>query len=301
MSLISMHSKKSSPRTSETGFTLIEVLISLFILVLIGVTTSKAVIDAAQLKEVLKDETEFSSEYRTSMGFIERDLNQIFNPRWFLSADLIPLDPYNPPPVTQTQTGATPPLTPEAINKFLKGYAFQSFEYWGAVLDNTGIRPSRFKGDEKSMSFITASHTRIYQQKKESIYAKVKYELIKQPPNPNLNDAQNAKLSGLYALMKTENTRAFELEEPKDANYSTEYLVLGNIKNFKISYYKAGEKSSVKNWDSDGAPVKAQDAKGKFPEAIEIELSLQALNGRTLDSKVLFKLETPNDVLPKTY
>ncbi len=283
---------------NNKGFTLIEVLITLFILVLIGVTTSKAVIDAANLKEVLKDETEFSSEYRTSITFLERDLDQIFNPRWFLSADMKPIDPYNPPPVTQLPAGSTqiPVLTPEAINKFLKGYAYQSFEYWGAVLDPTGIRPSRFKGDDKSMSFVTASHTRIYQQKKESIYAKVKYELIKQPFNSNLNKEQNDKLADLHALIKTENTHAFELEEPKDAKYATEYLVLNNIKKFSIAYYKAGEKSSVKTWDSD-----AQETKGVFPEAIEIELTIQAPNGRMMDSKVLFKLETPNNVLPKTY
>ena len=283
---------------NNKGFTLIEVLITLFILVLIGVTTSKAVIDAANLKEVLKDETEFSSEYRTSITFLERDLDQIFNPRWFLSADMKPIDPYNPPPVTQLPAGSTqiPVLTPEAINKFLKGYAYQSFEYWGAVLDPTGIRPSRFKGDDKSMSFVTASHTRIYQQKKESIYAKVKYELIKQPFNSNLNKEQNDKLADLHALIKTENTHAFELEEPKDAKYATEYLVLNNIKKFSIAYYKAVEKSSVKTWDSD-----AQETKGVFPEAIEIELTIQAPNGRMMDSKVLFKLETPNNVLPKTY
>ncbi|NDG85595.1 MAG: hypothetical protein EBX52_11260, partial [Proteobacteria bacterium] len=40
-------------------------MISLFILVLIGTTTSKAVVDAAKLKEVLRDETDFSSEFRT--------------------------------------------------------------------------------------------------------------------------------------------------------------------------------------------------------------------------------------------
>jgi prepilin-type N-terminal cleavage/methylation domain-containing protein len=281
------------------GFTLIEVMISLFILVLIGVTTSKAVLDAAKLKEVLKDETEFSSEYRTSMGFIERDLNQVFNPRWLLPAGQKPFDPYAQP-VPQlpgsAQINTTKVLPPDELNRYLKGFAFQTFEYWGMVYDQTGIRPSRFKGNDHSFSFVSASHTRIYQQKRESIYAKVKYELGPQAPNPNLNREQNEKLKGLSSLIKTENTRAFELTEPKDAPYINYYTILNNIKRFKVSYYKTGEKDPVTSWDSD-----AVDTKGIFPEAVEIEVSLQGPNERTMDAKILFKLETPNDVLPLTY
>ena len=297
---VKLQNKKSHSRVGNThGFTLIEVMIALFIMVLIGVTTSKAVVDAAKLKEVLKDETEFSSEFRTSIGFIERDLNQVFNPRWLLSPDLKPMDPYAQPaqPVAGAPTPTAPVMTPTEINQKLKGTAFQAFEYWGAILDQTGIRPSRFKGTDNSMSFVAADHARIYQQKRESIYSKVKYELIPQPENPNLNKEQNAKLKGLKALTKTENTRAFELEEPsKEAAYVNQYVILNNIQKIQFYYYKLGEKDPVKSWDSEST-----EQKGIFPEAVEIEVTLKAPNDRTLDSKILFKLETPNDVLPKTY
>ena len=97
--------------------------------------------------------------------------------------------------------------------------------------------------------------------------------------------------------MKSENTRAFELEEaPKDATYVNHYVILNNIQKIQFYYYKLGEKEPVKAWDSE-----AQDQKGIFPEAVEIEVSIKAPNDRTLDSKILFRLETPNDVLPKTY
>jgi prepilin-type N-terminal cleavage/methylation domain-containing protein len=283
---------------NSKGFTLIEVMISLFVLVLIGVTTSKAVLDAAKLKEVLKDETEFSSEVRTSMTFIERDLNQIFNPRMLLPPDQIQYDQFAQPTTNGNPAGVGAPtlLPPDQLNRFLRGYAFQSFNYWGAVYDQTGIRPSRFKGDESSFSFVAASHNRIYQQKKESIYAKIKYSLSPQAQNPNLNKEQNEKLKGLKSLIKTENTRAFELEDPKEAPYINYYTVLNNIKNFRIGYFKRGEKDAVRTWDSD-----AIETRGLFPEAVEIEVTLQAPNDRTTDSKILFKLETPNNVLPRTY
>jgi len=281
------------------GFTLIEVMISLFVLVLIGVTTSKAVLDAAKLKEVLKDETDFASEFRTSMGFIERDLDQVFNPRWLLPPDQKQIDPYAQPNVTNTTPGTVskvPAMSPDQLNRYLNGTAFQAYEYWDPVYDATGIRASRFKGDETSFSFVSASHTRIYQQKRESIYAKVKYSLEPQPSDPNLTREQNEKFSHLSALVKTENTHAFELEEPKDAPYVNHYLVLNHIKKLTVAYYKAGETEPVKEWDSD-----AVDTKGLFPEAVEITLSLVGPKDRTMDAKILFKLETPNDLLPITY
>jgi prepilin-type N-terminal cleavage/methylation domain-containing protein len=282
------------------GFTLIEVMIALFILVMIGTTTSKAVIDAAKLKEVLKDETEFSSEFRTSTLFIERDLSQIFNPRWFLASDFKPLDPYNPPPPPPPpapgQRPSLPVLGIDEINRRTRGRGFQPSEFWGPILDPSGIRASRFKGKETELSFVAASHVRIYQSKKESIYAKVKYELVRQEPNPNLTAEQNQKHANLYSLIKIENTRAFEMDEPKEAPDLHSYVILNNVKKLKFSFYKFGEKEPVREWDSESS-----DQKGKFPASVEMEVTLVGPEDRVMDSKVLFNLETPNDVLPKTY
>ena len=286
---------------SESGFTLIEVLIALFILVLIGTLTATTVINAAKLREILRDETEFASEFRTSVSFIERDLSQVFNPRWFLSADLKPLDPYNNNPVVAPPTapaGVAAPkvLSIEEIIRKTHGTAFQSSDYWGAVLDPSGIRPSRFKGKNDSFSFISASHLRIYQQKRESIYAKVKYELVRQPKNANLSDEQNAKFASLQALVKTENPRAFDSEDPKDAPYVNHYVILNNIKKIKFTYFKKDEKDPVNEWDSDST-----DHKGVFPNAVQMDVTIAGPKDRILDEKLLFILETPNDVLPKTY
>ncbi len=303
MSSISLKNKRIRI-SNEQGFTLIEVMIALFILVMIGMTTSKAVIDAANLKEVLKDETEFASEFRTSTGFIERDLNQVFNPRWFLGADLKPLDPYNqqqPAPITSGTPvpGQRPPsISIDEITRRTKGMAFQTYDFWGPLLDASGIRASRFKGTDSSMSFVSSSHLRIYSQKRESIYSKIKYELIKQPTNPNLTKEQNEKFASLYALVKIENPRAFDLEDPKDANYVETYIVLNNIKKLSFRYFKRDEKEPVKEWDSEG---QEEGQKRAFPLAVEMTVNLIGPKDRTMDATVMFYLETPNDILPKTY
>lgn len=307
MNLISLSSNNLCLNRAKLGFTLIEVMIALFILVMIGTTTSKAVIDAAKLKEVLKDETDFASEFRTGFAFIERDLNQVFNPRWFLPADLKPLDPFNQTQASAASTSGTssagagaptkpPVLSIEEITRRTKGAGFQTFDYWGPILDPSGIRSSRFQGKDSSMSFVSASHTRIYQQKRESIYAKVRYELIKQPSNPNLTKEQNDKYSSLQALVKVENTRAFELEDQKDSPYVNRYVILNYIKKIKFSYFKRDDKEAKREWDSEGS-----ETKGIFPSAVQVEVTLVGPKDRTLDATVLFNLETPNDLLPKTY
>lgn len=281
-------------RTRDAGFTLLEVMISLFILVMIGTVVSKAVIEAARLKEMLREETDFSSEFRTSTSFIERDLSQIFNPRWFLPPDLKPIDPYAPPPVPAK--GLPTPLSPDEINRRTRGTAFEAFAFWGPVLESSGIRASRFTGKETEMSFVTASHVRVYQMKKESIYAKVRYLLVPQEPDPNLSKEQNERLSGLYSLIKIENTRAFETAEPKEAPYLNTYTILTRIKKLRFQYLRGDEKEPFREWDS-----QTTEPKGIFPNAVEMEVSILGPQDRVLDSKILFYLETPNDVLPKTY
>ncbi len=273
------------------GFTLLEVMIALFILVMIGTTTSKAVIDAARLKEVLKDETEFYGEFRTSVGFIERDLAQVFNPRWFLAPDHQKLDFFGGSQTRTTgQEDPIPKLGVDEIVRRTRGTASQTFEFWGPVLDASGIRASRFQGKEDRFSFISASHARIYQMKKESIYSKIRYEVVR------AGSSSGDKTSGLLVLNKVENTRPFELEEPREGNYVQTYMILGNIKKIRFSYHKAGEKDGKPDWDSETA-----DRPGSFPASVEMEVTLVGPKERVLEERVRFNLETPNELLPKTY
>jgi prepilin-type N-terminal cleavage/methylation domain-containing protein len=283
--------------SDRKGFTLLEVMISLFILVMIGTTTSKAVIDAARLKEILKDETEFYGEFRTSTGFIERDLAQVFNPRWFLPPDHQKLDFFGGSQVRLTdQADPIPKIGVDEIVRRTRGTASQSFEYWGPVLDASGIRASRFQGKEDRFSFVAASHARIYQMKKESIYSKIRYEVVRQGPNPNLTKEENDKAAGLLSLNKIENTRPFELEEPREAPHLQSYLILSNIKKIRFTYFKAGDKDGKPDWDSETA-----EPPGSFPATVQMEVTLIGPKDRILEERVRFNLETPNELLPKTY
>lgn len=66
-------------QTTKTGFTLLEILVSLFILTIIGVliTTAMAVMVRAQDKIEIKNHTLIDTQFAISM--LERDLHQIIN------------------------------------------------------------------------------------------------------------------------------------------------------------------------------------------------------------------------------
>jgi len=103
-------------------------------------------------------------------------------------------------------------------------------------------------------------------------------------------------MSGYKALVKIENTHAFEIEDKKDVPYLNTYVILNNIKSIKFTYYKKDDKDSVKEWDSESTELK-----WIFPTAVQMEVSIAGPKDRTMDEKILFNLETPNDVLPSTY
>jgi hypothetical protein len=132
--------------------------------------------------------------------------------------------------------------------------------------------------------------------KKESTYSKIRYEAVRQGANPALSKEENDRLSGLYALYKVENTRPFELEEPREAPYIQSYLILKNIKKIRFTYRKPEDKDGKPDWDSESA-----EPKGSFPATVEMEVTLLGPKDRVLEEKVRFNLETPNDLLPKTY
>lgn len=276
-------SNSSTPH--QDGFTLIEVLVVLFILVLIGTMMAQAIVDAGKLRLTLTQETEFANELRTSLQVIERDVSQSFNPRWILPSRLQPLDPYNPPQPSQGNENKNSDLIPatiEEINNRTRGEAFKTTEYWGPVLAPSGIRAARFLGDENSFSFISASHVKVYKEKKESIYAKIKYFLNKDQ------------------LIKRVNTRAFDLNDPKilsqDTPYLQDYTLLTQILSLKFSYYSKKNAGFVKTWDSE-----SQELKWQYPESIEMTFTLKGPGGKEVTQTVDLKMEAPEDALPQTY
>jgi len=256
------------------GFTLIEVLIALAIFAWIGIFVYRFTTQAHQIGNVINNEGDFYNEVRLSMNILEQDIEMMFSPEMILRWNWKPADP---------------DAIRSKLGPYLEGLELRSTDYWNAVVHESGVRPSRFQGDEKSMSFITASHVRIYKDAPESVFARVRYELRadKFPPEG---------VEGTQVLVKMISADAFSLDDTDKEKFKI-YPLLSGIKKFRVKYYQKEKDNWSNSWDSDSS-----DYKDKLPDAVQVELEVTRSIKLSFDGLYQFKLELPlNDGFPTSF
>src|SRR3954470_4695672 len=93
-------SRRIQPRNnSEAGFTLLEVLISMVILMFIGIAISQMTTKTFELRDVLSNEGDFYNGIRLSMQIIQRDVALMYSP-------VLILPDYPKQPTTPGQPGS---------------------------------------------------------------------------------------------------------------------------------------------------------------------------------------------------
>ncbi len=261
----------------QLGFTLIEVLISMTILAFISLGIYQATVQTFRLRDSLNNEGDFFNAIRLSMSILERDLALIYTP--------VSLVPRRPTP------GAT--SAPAALNFNPNGPSFQNpdlaraSEFWGAAIDATGLRPSRFQGTETKLLFVSATHQRIYRDSPESEIVKIKYDL-------RLNDQGEGDLAGTQMLVKSASPNAFVEDERKDKS-QIDYPLLRGIKSWKFRYYRREKDQWSSNWDSD-----KEETKNLYPDLIEVKLEVVGRSQLSFDGIYRFRPEVPLNGLAPT-
>ena len=277
---------KSLNRTHlrNEGFTLIEVLISIFLLVVISLGIYKATSETYKLRDVLSAEADFYGGIRLSMNVMDHDISMIYTPKLSLApSTLKKTDPNSVPASNPTPpSGGTTPdlLDSEDQQAIVVGDREKGTLYWTSVLDKTGVRMSRFIGKENSMSFISVSNLRVYKDSRESVFAKIAFEL---------SDDKNSEpeLQNTKTLVKRINSNAFAIEQDDD-NYTRRYPILQGIQNIKFSYYNHDKDSWTTSWDSDSA-----DYKGLYPDLIKVELKVIGPQNLHFEGLYKFRPEIP--------
>lgn len=255
--------RSAFPSRSNSGFTLIEVMIAMAILAFISFGSYLATIETYKLRDSLSTEGDFYNSIRLSVGIIQRDVSLIYSP--ISSVDLSAKDPNNPNP--------TPPPN-------LSGDAMQTFPFWSPVILPSGLRPSRFVGSTDKMSFISLSHHRIYKDSPESEFAKISYEL---------RSDSNKDYSGAQMLIRTESPNAFAREENKDPMSRTDDILHG-IKKWTYSYSQRDGNTwkTFRDWDSD-----REETKNIFPDMIEVKIEVVGPNKQKFEGNYKFRPEIP--------
>jgi len=258
--------------SNKRGFTLIEILFVFFILAVITYQISLAMIGAYRTRDNLQKMGNFYTELRLSLGILERDIRLSYSP---LSARARP----------EIQLKEEDRVL---LNGVFRGAEQEKSDFWLPVVDLTGIRPARFIGDEKSLSFITTSHFRVYQNSMESIFLKVKYEL-REDPSP---EAREAKLFALYRIV---DTNAFSMNDDRSETQKV-YPLLTRIKGLNFSYYNQRNEIYNKSWDNENSEFRL-----RYPDIIRLQLTVVSLQNKEYMGVYEFKPEQIIGSLPDTF
>lgn len=275
-------SKRAPRALRQAGFTLLEVLISMVILTFISLAIYEATTQTFRLRDTLSGEGEFYNGVRMSINIMERDLSAVYSPLSFREIGKKP-DP---------QPSGSPAPEVEADPKtqaFLGGGKGATSEFWLGATDITGVRASRFVGEEAKLRFISTSHLRVYKGKPESDLAKITYEL---------EASKLEEEAGTYILMRTESANVFQDDEAKD-QYKRRYPLLRGIKSFKLAYFRRKspkEWERLSGWDTDKA-----DLKDKYPDKIELQLEVTGGPRLNYDGFYVFRPEMPYRGVANTY
>jgi prepilin-type N-terminal cleavage/methylation domain-containing protein len=277
--------------TAESGFTLLEVMISMFIIVFIGIAIYQMVTKTFELRDVLSNEGDFYNGIRLSMQIVQRDVALMYSP-----VLILPDYPKQPGQTGQpTSPELAGPQTPQSQQQALQdaqdlaaGDNGQTFQFWGPMLDKTGIRPMHFIGTEDKMSFVAVSNVRIYRDSPESEFVKVAYELVK--------DEDESAPEGTSILVKTASPNVWEEDERRDKLRKT-YAVLRGVKKLKFRYWRKdkGKDGYTSSWDSD-----KEDQKNVYPDLIEVSVEVHGPSKLVFEGIYSFRPEVPLSGIPGT-
>ena len=275
----------------EGGFTLLEVIIVMAILVFISFGIYQATTESFKLRDVLSIEGEFYNEIRFSMSVMQRDISLIYSPML-----LLPTPAASASPTAQTPASAqqAQQQAQEKAKSFAGTELILESQYWLVANDVSGLRPSHFIGTENKISFISVSHRRIYKDSPESEFAKISYEIKKDETSIYLDPKDIDRLRDTMILVKTENADAFEMDDTKakDDPMQHQYTLMHGIKTFKFRYYRKDNTQWYPNWDND-----KDDLYGLFPDIIELTVQVAGPKNLSYDGVYQMRPEVPLSAL----
>jgi Type II secretion system (T2SS), protein J len=162
----------------------------------------------------------------------------------------------------------------------------QSFTFWQAATDKSGLRPSHFKGKSDQMTFISASNFRIYRDAPESEFTKVTYQVVRDD-EPAIN---GFKVDGSNILRRGVNADVFDNDDYKDREQTHNYTMLRGVVKAEFGYYRWQDNKleHYNTWDSD-----TDDFRNQIPDIIEIVLDMKGPQQMSFQGNYRFKPEIP--------
>lgn len=258
---------RANPVTSRfSGFTLLEVLVVLTIMAFLMVTTTRSIQQALKNKEKIQIQVSDTSQVRDSLKVMERDINLAFHytdyeleiRELIKKKRLAAAQPQPGASTTTTLPGSPPPVTAYNPNDPRDPLNQK---------DEHRLNPeTNFIGAENSLYFATLNSARVREGEQQADFVKVGY-LLK--GCRSLTDSSTTGTS--QCLVR----RSSPIVEGDITKGGEDIVLLENVTEFKLRYFGKGKQDWVSSWDTkNGDGI----AKGRFPDAVEISLTVEKGN-----------------------
>lgn len=219
--------------SNQTGFTLIEILIAIFLLAFVSLGIVSITSDSQQTKERTINKDRDNLQIETALSRFEWDFSQIYSPLYFSQRLQLMGDPNGQQQVTPEQQQVY-----EAINnRYIQMETF-------AFSNKDGVPVPRFHSEDKtSFEFFTTSNRRKIQNQKQSNYAWVLYKLVDTPVSQN-DDEDDAQAANGGQITKTGKSfaRFIQADDPYgDKRIDTDKLkaqiLLNNVESVEFQFW----------------------------------------------------------------
>ncbi len=272
---------------NRSGFTLLEVVISVTILAFVSVFTAQSLRRSSQYKGKLQKDVDQRAQVRSALRLMERDLTLAFHYRgesWRIVAAMQGMiaqaqqqqqnpgaAPQPPNPQTQPPGGTGQPAAPQGPTPMpLPPYP----------------RPTQFLGLEDKVTFASLSNFRTIVDSPVSDQLWVSYRMDNCPDRPIAIGGK--KREGRCLIRKTSN---WIYDEENNGNH-IETVILDGLERLRFRYYGIGRDEWLTTWRTDnGTDALSQ---GRFPEAVEISVVTKK-NGKELTLTTVAHLRFSNN------
>lgn len=257
------------------GFTLIEVIIALFILSFLSLFTVQAIQKALQSKAKIQKDIDKNSTLRDALRVMERDVNLAFNYRDAYtmlynqaqdSRRQLALQGSGPgqgsgtTPSGTTSAGGPGGFTPQPATNPALPRQIDETKYKKKLEDKV---KTQFIGESESMNFTSLSNVRMMENQPISSQAEIGYHL--KPCRRRSDQEQSSKC----LWRRVSNYLHEDITKEGD-----ETVLLENVMEFKLRYLGPGKEDEwIESWMSN---ERGDDqTKGKFPYAVEITIAVK--------------------------
>lgn len=222
-----MHSKKKN----QSGFSLLEVLVGLFLITFISLGMVSTIDTVSSGLETLSKEDPPYFQVESFFQRMQQDLNSLYTPLYFT--------------VEEQKNAQSSSESQQESNVYDKSETFPK------VADNSEPIPVILNPEKNTLIFLVNNHRRVLKNSKQSNFAWIRYSV---KANDNISEDEGAKD---YPNMITRSVISENIFNPQfDWSNIKEVPILPNIKSMTISYWKKDEGSI--------------GIKGKFVDNIEL-------------------------------